>query len=146
MHQLSTFGNLLIRTVQYLLTLIDIFDYKNVEHIKKCYSTKQRSRSRIMKSALHINHFYNCRGQRCFSKHKPHASHRKAEKCYFFCPWWPWPLTFDLDIQTHPSEGPNTSSLWIWRKCVQRFPRYFIHKQTVTDSATTEHCAVHCVQ
>jgi len=36
-------------------------------------------------------------------------------------------LTFDLDIQTHPSEEPNTSSLWIWRKSVQRFPRYFHH-------------------
>jgi len=22
----------------------------------------------------------------------------------FFCPWWPWPLTFDLDIQTRPCE------------------------------------------
>jgi len=38
-------------------------------------------------------------------------------------------LTFDLDIQTRPSEGPNTSSLWIWRKSVQRFPRYLRHKQ-----------------
>jgi len=37
-------------------------------------------------------------------------------------------FTFHLDIQTHPSEKPNTSSLWIWRKSVQRFPRYFIHK------------------
>jgi len=33
-----------------------------------------------------------------------------------FCPWWPWPLTLILGIQTRPSEGPNTSSLWIWRK------------------------------
>jgi len=40
-------------------------------------------------------------------------------------PWWPWPLTFDLDIQTRPSEGRNTSSLWIWRSG----SRYFIHKQ-----------------
>jgi len=31
-----------------------------------------------------------------------------------------WPLTFDLDIQTRPSQGPNTSSLWIWRKSVRR--------------------------
>jgi len=38
-----------------------------------------------------------------------------------FCPWWPWPLTFDLDIQKLPSEGPNTSSMWIWRQSVQRF-------------------------
>ena len=33
----------------------------------------------------------------------------------------------DLDLQTHPSEGPNTSSVWIWRN------RYFIHKQKNTD-------------
>ena len=39
-------------------------------------------------------------------------------------------LTFDLNIQTHPSEGSNTSSMWIWRKSVQRFQSYFIHKQT----------------
>jgi len=62
----------------------------------------------------------------------------------FFCPWWPSPLTFDLDIQTSASEGPNTSSLWIWRKSVQRFPRYLSDKQKnkqneqVTDSAKTE--------
>jgi len=24
-----------------------------------------------------------------------------------FCPWWPWPLTCDLDIQTLPSDGPS---------------------------------------
>jgi len=55
-----------------------------------------------------------------------------AEKCRF-CPWWPWPLTFDLDLQTRPSQGPNTSSVWSWPKSVQRFPRYFIHKQKPTD-------------
>jgi len=47
-------------------------------------------------------------------------------------------LILDLDIQTRPSKGPNTSSLWISRKSVQQFPRYFIHKQKkrkVTDSA-----------
>jgi len=40
-------------------------------------------------------------------------------------------LTFDLwlDIQTRPSEGPNTSSLWICRKYIKPFPRYLIHKQ-----------------
>jgi len=43
-------------------------------------------------------------------------------------------LTFDL--QTRPSEGPNTSFVWIWRKSVQQFRRYFIHKQkTQTDGA-----------
>jgi len=35
----------------------------------------------------------------------------------------------DRDLQTQPSEGPNTSSVWVWRKSVQHFPRYFIHKQ-----------------
>jgi len=38
-------------------------------------------------------------------------------------------LTFDLDIQTHQNEGPNTSSTWIWHKSDKRFSRYFIHKQ-----------------
>jgi len=36
-----------------------------------------------------------------------------------FCPWWPF--TFDLGIQTRPSEGSSASSLWIWHKSVQRF-------------------------
>jgi len=45
-----------------------------------------------------------------------------------FCAWWPWPLTFELDLQTCPSEGPNTSSgLWIWHKSVQPFPRHWCH-------------------
>jgi len=46
-------------------------------------------------------------------------------------------LTSDLwfsNLRTRPSEGPNTSSVWIWRKSVQRFP---VRTQTkkVTDSA-----------
>ena len=44
-------------------------------------------------------------------------------------------LTFDTDFQTRSSEGPNTSSVWIWRKSVQQFPRYFIHKQKATNGA-----------
>ena len=53
-----------------------------------------------------------------------------AEKCQTpFCPWWPWPLTFNFDLQTRPSEGPNTSSLWIWCKSVQWFSRYFTYKE-----------------
>jgi len=43
-------------------------------------------------------------------------------------------LTFDLDIPTSPSERPNTSSMWIWHKSIQQFPRYFIHKQTKKQS------------
>jgi len=53
--------------------------------------------------------------------------------CFFV----PVTLTFDLEIQTLPSKGPNMSSLWIWLKSVQQFPKYFIHKQKktkVTDS------------
>jgi len=38
-------------------------------------------------------------------------------------------LAFDFDIQTRPSEGPNTSSLYIWCKSVQPFPRYLSDKQ-----------------
>jgi len=56
----------------------------------------------------------------------------RAEKCRF-CPWWPWPLTVHIDLQTHPSEGPNTSSMWIWCKSVQRFLSCFIHNQKTTD-------------
>ena len=40
----------------------------------------------------------------------------------------PGDLTFDLNLQTRPSEGPNTSSLWILRKSVQPFPRYLSDK------------------
>jgi len=57
----------------------------------------------------------------------------RAEK-YRFSPWWPWLLTFDLDLQTRPSEGTNTSSVWIWRKSVQRFPRLSYRDKKVTDS------------
>ena len=60
----------------------------------------------------------------------------------------PVTLTFGLDLQTRPSEGPYTSSMWIWCKSVQRFPRYFTHKQkTHTDDAKkTEPSAVHSVR
>jgi len=73
------------------------------------------------------------RGWRRFTRHKPHTSRPGAENR--FCPWWPWPLTFGLDILTHPSEGTITSSVWIWRKSVQGFQRYFIQKQKITDDA-----------
>ena len=55
----------------------------------------------------------------------------------FFCHRWPWSLTFDLDIQTRPSEGPSTYFLWIWRISVQPFPRHLSNKQKlITDSET----------
>ena len=34
------------------------------------------------------------------------------------------PHEIDTDLQTHPSEESNTSSMWICRTSVQRFPRY----------------------
>jgi len=48
----------------------------------------------------------------------------RAEKCRFLSL-----VTLIFDLQTSPSKGPNTSSMWIWRKSVQLFQRYFIHKQ-----------------
>jgi len=47
-------------------------------------------------------------------------------------------------LQTRPSEGPNTSSEWIWRKSSQRFPRYFVHKPW--RGQKTEPSAVDCVR
>jgi len=63
-----------------------------------------------------------------------------CSECIPFCHcwgWWEWTAhflsrvtsTFDLDIQTRPSEGPNTSSLWMWRISVQPFPKYLSDKQ-----------------
>jgi len=46
----------------------------------------------------------------------------RAEKCHFLSLVT---LTFDLDIQTRPSEGPKDH----FPVNVQQFPRYFIHKQ-----------------
>ena len=63
-----------------------------------------------------------------FSNHKPNACRGKGRKMPFFVFVT---LTFELDLQTYPSEGPNTTSVWIWRKSFQRFRWYFIHKQKV---------------
>ena len=70
------------------------------------------------------------RSWKCFTKHKPHAGRQKGRKMPFLVPG-----DLYLDFQTRPSEAPNTSSVWIRCKSVQRFPRYFIHKQKVTNSA-----------
>jgi len=37
---------------------------------------------------------------------------------------WPWHSNFNC-----PSEGRNISSMWIWPRFIQRFPKYFIHEQ-----------------
>jgi len=60
------------------------------------------------------------RGHRCFTKDKPHAGRRKRRKMPVLTLVT---LTFDVDIQTRPSEGSNTSSQWISRKSVQPFRR-----------------------
>ena len=70
------------------------------------------------------------RGRSYFTKHKPHAARRKGLK-YRFCPWWP--LTFHIDLQTCPSEGPNTLPCEFGANPFSS-SRYFIHKQKVTDS------------
>jgi len=44
----------------------------------------------------------------------------QAKKCQFLSL-----VTLTFDLQTCPSEGPNTSSMWIWRKSIQQF----IYKQ-----------------
>jgi len=51
--------------------------------------------------------------------------------CFFI------PGDLDLDIQTCPSEEPNTSSLWIWCKSVQQFQRYLMHKQKKLKNSQT---------
>jgi len=61
-----------------------------------------------------------------FYQNKPPGGRRKGRKMPFVSLE---ALTLDLDLQSHPNEGPNTSSLWIWHKSIQRFTRYFIHKQ-----------------
>jgi len=107
--------------------------------------------------------------QRCFSKHKPHAGHRnwpwpsnsskRGTKHVFpvnlshICS--PVPDTSDenlvfvpddLDLQIRPSEGPNTSSLWISRKSIQWFRGYFIHKQkSHSDKNRTLRSSLHAV-
>ena len=59
-------------------------------------------------------------------------------------------LIFDLHIHICPIDGPNTSSLWIWHKSVQRFPEIFDLQtnKKVTDSAkiSTLHSSLHAVK
>jgi len=74
----------------------------------------------------------------CTKHNKLHAGRRRGRKNAVFCPRWPSRLTFDLDLQTHLSEGPNTSSLWIWRKSVQQLNSRdisYTNKKTQTHGA-----------
>jgi len=54
-----------------------------------------------------------------------HAAER-AENVVF-CPWWPWPLT--LIFKLVRSRDQTRLSCQFGVKSVQRFPRYFTHKQ-----------------
>jgi len=40
------------------------------------------------------------------------------------------PPILTLTFKLVRARDPSTSSVWVWRKSVQRFPRYFIHTQT----------------
>jgi len=70
----------------------------------------RRSRSNSYKCVIICTNKINTRGWRCLTKHKPQQAAERAEKCRFL---FLATLTFDFDLQTHPSEGPNTSSVWI---------------------------------
>jgi len=50
------------------------------------------------------------------------------------------PGDLDIDIQTHPREGPNMSSQSILYKSVQRFLEYFIHKQKKQTTRNVGQC------
>jgi len=99
--------------------------------------------------------------QRCFSKHKPHSGCPIGSALYrAVCSrqdhsvtagglrarfLFLVTLTFDLGIQTRPSDRPNTSLLSIWCKSVQRFQRYLIHKQNQKKSQTVLKQKLACV-
>jgi len=58
-------------------------------------------------------------------------------------------MTFDLDLQIRPSDGPNSFSVWIWRLAqIRPAVTEIFHKQTNNHRLTapkTEPSAVHCV-
>jgi len=51
---------------------------------------------------------------------------KEAKNAVFFCP-----SDLDFGLQTRPSSVPKTSSVWIWHKSVQRFPRYSYTNQKI---------------
>jgi len=66
-----------------------------------------------MKHVIHVN----------LSQIRSAVPEISNEKPVFVCD------DLDLQLQTRPSEGPNTSSVCICCKSVKWFPRYLIHKQ-----------------
>jgi len=67
-------------------------------------------------------------------------------KMPFFVPGdldlWPWPSNSSKWGTKHVFR----SSVWMWRKPIQRFRRYFIHKKPQTDGAKNRTLHVHCMR
>jgi len=63
----------------------------------------------------------------------PNINHTQAaerDENAIFYSWWPSRLTFDLDLQTHPSEGPiRPSGEFGANSFSVQCPRYFLRKQ-----------------
>ncbi len=47
-----------------------------------------------------------------------------------FSTWWPWPLTYDLDLQTHPRYYQGQCLHQILGPYVKRFSRESVHRHT----------------
>jgi len=63
-----------------------------------------------------------------FLPNKLHAGHWKGQNVVF--------VPDDFELHTRPSEGPNTSSVWIWHKSIQRFRDIsYTQKKPHTDGA-----------
>ena len=96
-------------------------------------------RTRLKETELELKMFYQTYTACKSPKSPPTAAEwrhlQRAQRAFCPYPWWPWPLTFDLDIQTRPSEKPNTTSVRIWRKSVQQFATYLKHRQKDIDGA-----------
>ena len=54
---------------------------------------------------------------------------------YFIQPW-PWPLTFWLQMLTHPSLSHNASLMQVWWKCVKYSARYRVNVSGRTHGRT----------
>jgi len=81
-----------------------------------------------LKKTSRLNYSYRCTACRL----------PNGLKNRFFCPWWPW-------HSNSSNEGPSISSMWIWHKSIQRFPKIFhTHKKVTVPK--TEPYAVHYMQ
>jgi len=64
-------------------------------------SATQGGHDNMFKTGLRIS--LNSSRLPCEFVANPFSGSRDIRRKPRFCPWWPWPLTFDLDLQTHPS-------------------------------------------